>query len=708
MSLAGLSATAYLCSHAFSATTRSPAADRSLGSVLHYWCVLLPEALLEASAVSIARHLKRRRRRRQLELLQHSISQQHTAMAADASPLLSLSPSTAASQSSSPSADVTSPPLDRSPLLANAAAAANSDTAQQPPQLAESSPTSGALSLKPALKHALRAAQTPASSMVPLAPIPMSKNSSSSTSSSSSMSHLHLMRDGSSGGGCVSMDALLRARSCASAAAQISPQSGTDKDGINASLGALAMVPSVSTLSKSAQIKRLESQVVLMHRKCDSLREMVKCLDRELRDSRESRFHIDRSIIERARHVDFEITWRDRKIQELEAKLHARADGCDENTDGYTSGNIEDPEAASYSSAPFGRYLLRDADRTRKTTPQSRHNHPATTSEMSEDDIQFVAEAGDDCDDSAAHTDSAEVDESSDAESDAPDEIALPLNSGSLLSDTLVATESDTESDADDVTVTAGSLSQRPANQWLKERCVARSAGSDEEDFGYGSEESASSRLHAKSIESFSTVAPSQVYQGIVSGLESSRIMIDLDGTASQYNAKPAECLHTVMDATLKYCEINGLWKSNDDLHGLFTHYRPLFSHYFNAEDDQCCLLAALEGFCVAVSSRRPYHLKLLMTLYQLEVVGNDAIQLWYDSERPSANSQDLRVLCKQFVDWLDEQASDEDDDDDEEEEEEEEDDKEEGEDGEERSMAVEEQADGDVEEGEEVDDEEE
>jgi hypothetical protein len=163
--------------------------------------------------------------------------------------------------------------------------------------------------------------------------------------------------------------------------------------------------------------------------------------------------------------------------------------------------------------------------------------------------------------------------------------------------------------------------------------------------------------------------------------------MLDEEATASEIAAFVKEtCERNKIDNTgiipmLWTTLMKGVeWNKKEDLLAdqLLRHlklYAPTFRVFTTSTNVELLLLQKIQEYCYDNMSFMKLFQKIVMLLYKLEIVGEDAIIEWYKTGHVSKGKSVFLAQMEKMVTWLqnaEEESSDEDDDEDEEDEEEE------------------------------------
>ncbi|KAL2915124.1 hypothetical protein HK105_205228 [Polyrhizophydium stewartii] len=267
------------------------------------------------------------------------------------------------------------------------------------------------------------------------------------------------------------------------------------------------------------------------------------------------------------------------------------------------------------------------------TTTAAASAAPAiASSELSPDDIEFEHAASD-------HGSHADADADSDADSD-----ASPVHPpDSHDNDDHVADQDDDDDDDDEYADEEDQDDIKPVWAYAGFRhrdpaAVAACSAShrhDDEDFGYGSAESAPATVSPP--RSFAEHAPEQIFQALLANVQPLMLHVDIDDLATMLAAPAHDSLTAILDALVRICDL----------------YSTLVSCFIDDEDDQLFALFALERLRISVFARLPFFAKLVMVLFQLKLVELDAVVTWHDSCAPSKDPLDVRSPTCAFVQWF-------------------------------------------------------
>ncbi|KAL2912621.1 hypothetical protein HK105_207837 [Polyrhizophydium stewartii] len=374
--------------------------------------------------------------------------------------------------------------------------------------------------------------------------------------------------------------------------------------------------------------------VRLLSRKRDALAEAVRGLKKEVLLERDARFVVEKCLNERLCKMELELEFRDNEIVRLHDRQR-RFDALDIDLDRPDDDGCLPPYQAPGSriAAPpaHARCPLRRSQPSRQslaiitaTTTAAASAAPAiASSELSPDDIEFEHAASD-------HGSHADADADSDADSD-----ASPVHPpDSHDHDDHVVDQDGSNDNNNEIKPAWAHAGFRPRDPAAVAACSA-SPKHDDEDFGYGSEESASATVSPP--RSFAEHSPEQIFQALLANVQPSMLHVDIDDFATTLAAPAHDCLTAILDALVRICDL----------------YSTLISRFIDDEDDQLFALFALERLRISVFARLPFFAKFVMVLFQLELVESDAVVAWHDSRAPSKDPLDVRSQTRAFVQWL-------------------------------------------------------
>ncbi|KAL2911677.1 translation initiation factor eIF-2B epsilon subunit, GEF [Polyrhizophydium stewartii] len=335
---------------------------------------------------------------------------------------------------------------------------------------------------------------------------------------------------------------------------------------------------------------------------------------------RDARFVVEKCLNERLRKMELEIEFRDNEIVRLHDRQR-RFDALDIDLDRPDDDGSVPPVPSAITAT---------------TTAAA---SAIASSELSPDDIEFEHAASD-------HGSHADADADSDADSDASP--VHPPDSHDH-DDHVVDQDgsNDNNNEIKPIWAHAGFRHRDPA-------AVAASSAShkhDDEDFGYGSEESASATVSPP--RSFAEHAPEQIFQALLANIQPSMLHVNIDDLATMLATPAHDCLTAILDALVRICDLRDLWRSTDKLSAFLRRYSTVVSCFIDDEDDQLFALFALERLCVSFPARLPFFAKLVMVLFQLELVESDAVVARHNSRAPSKDPLDVHSQTRAFVQWL-------------------------------------------------------
>ncbi|KAL2911579.1 hypothetical protein HK105_208952 [Polyrhizophydium stewartii] len=431
----------------------------------------------------------------------------------------------------------------------------------------------------------------------------------------------------------------------------------------------VALCRSIASKQANKQGRRAVASrptVLLLSRKRDALAEAVRGLKKEVLLERDARFVVGKCLNKRLCKMELEIEFRDNEIVRLHDRQR-RFDALDIDLDRPDDDGCLPPYQAPGSriAAPpvHDRRPLRRSQPSRQspatitatTTAAASAASAIASSELSPDDIEFEHAASD-------HGSHADADADSDADSD-----ASPVHPpDSHDNDHHVADQDDDddddeyadEEDQDEIKPVWAHAGFRPRDPAAVAACSA-SHRHDDEDFGYGSEESAPATVSRP--RSFAEHAPEQIFQALLANIQLSMLHVNIDDLATTLAPPAHDCLTAILDALVRIHDLRGPWRSTNKLSAFLRRYSTLVSRFIDDEDDQLFALLALERLCVSVPARLPFFTKLVMVLFQLELVELDAVVARHDSRAPSKDLLDVRSQTRAFVQWFEEQDNNDD-----------------------------------------------
>ncbi|KAJ3299548.1 hypothetical protein HK104_008434 [Borealophlyctis nickersoniae] len=170
-----------------------------------------------------------------------------------------------------------------------------------------------------------------------------------------------------------------------------------------------------------------------------------------------------------------------------------------------------------------------------------------------------------------------------------------------------------------------------------------------EDEEGYGSEGS----VDGHSPSPFQLEGVNRLYQEVVSDVSPSTMAVDLDVLAERFGAGYQECVAVVMEAILKFLEVKGKIGSGDEVVKAFTRYNKLISRFIEEDGGQLSLLKQLELFCSKTASRTQHHIRVLMSLYKVDLVEPATIIEWFDGLTEGPAAKTIRDQARSFVAWV-------------------------------------------------------
>ncbi|KAJ8324286.1 Translation initiation factor eIF-2B subunit epsilon [Batrachochytrium dendrobatidis] len=426
-----------------------------------------------------------------------------------------------------------------------------------------------------------------------------------------------------------------------------------------------------SSTSTKAYVRRLEAQVRLLCRKREAMVESVRGLKKEVALEREARFVVETYLNERLRRMELELDFRDNEIlklrdrqREMDASMgYSDVDDYDANDETDSSFGKINASTALHSTLPSCSTLLSTKSPLKACTIRApipicilNNNTPdsPTSNQLSVDDTVLFGESPRSSTTACIAPCSNIFSKSVDMDDSDEDDETYSKNESASDTESIDTSTASIQHDGSSVS-TDTHLTP-----------IGRSSNKhDDEDFGYGSEESTSSHILSMALpHSFDEYAPAKIYQELLAEVAPSLLLVDIDDLATTLHATSHQCLVAVIQAALQICERKGHWMCKVKLVEFFQRYHILISRFIDNQSDQLLALAAIEEYCNGSLKRRAYHLKIIMCLYQLDVVDAELLITWFDRGIATNDLNDVRNLCSEFMDWLEEQVSDDDDDD--------------------------------------------
>ncbi|KAJ3226759.1 hypothetical protein HK099_004177 [Clydaea vesicula] len=170
----------------------------------------------------------------------------------------------------------------------------------------------------------------------------------------------------------------------------------------------------------------------------------------------------------------------------------------------------------------------------------------------------------------------------------------------------------------------------------------------NEIDSGCETIEEDESKIHENAVE--------LVLQQIISNSCAESVLQDLENYNFKYlfnfNVKLNK-LNVIVEALFKYFNLKNILDSEKKILQVFEKYNSAISKYVLSEKDQLQYLRLIEKLSITHDTHHRHHLKILKVQYRLELIEFNSLSLWFNQKSNDADSIQIRMLCKPFVDWL-------------------------------------------------------
>lgn len=363
--------------------------------------------------------------------------------------------------------------------------------------------------------------------------------------------------------------------------------------------------------------RNIENSYRAMKQKRDILKDTIKALQNELQRERESRFVVEKCHNERIEKLEFEIDMKEQEIinyedkeKLLKKKIHKLQKKLKKASLKTYATTSSCPSLPTFSLQNFNPFTFDEPisastnefinDEKGISEPIENNTEDLYYSSSEDENYIFVKESEDEsCSDS-----------SSDSESESEFD-----------------SDSDLNSDLDDIYDDESAPREIPKNSIYFNFGRRQSDNKDEEEEEL---EVGNGKVEQNPLTILRQEAYNCLYQSLVSELCASSILMDLDVKMDKKNFNSYTCISIILEALVHYLEAKKQLTNKEAIEALFIRYRPLILNYTDSEEDQMNLLVSLEDICIENSLRLQQHLRILMAIYNAELVDPHIIIQWY------------------------------------------------------------------------------
>ncbi|CAO3668495.1 hypothetical protein G6F70_008717 [Rhizopus microsporus] len=166
----------------------------------------------------------------------------------------------------------------------------------------------------------------------------------------------------------------------------------------------------------------------------------------------------------------------------------------------------------------------------------------------------------------------------------------------------------------------------------------------------------------AKKTEEFKKEIAQTIERSINEGHTVDTAALEVTGLRMSSNGSYTDVREVIVPIILDHIDANSPVQS---LKTVFSKWSALIGKMTHSPDDQLHVLQILQRYCATKEHLNKIFLGALQLLYDSDVVEEDAIRAWYNSESSRSNPLEskLRDRATKFIEWLDE-AEEEDSDD--------------------------------------------
>ncbi|CAG8300240.1 unnamed protein product [Penicillium salamii] len=220
--------------------------------------------------------------------------------------------------------------------------------------------------------------------------------------------------------------------------------------------------------------------------------------------------------------------------------------------------------------------------------------------------------------------------------------------------------EEEDDDDDDDVSVASSGLVYRMPGLSLSSVSIS-TLSSDVSDNSWGQSEG-SLLSDDEESDNFHHDASISLYDSLREGVAADVVQLELVTLRMTANASDNQVRRAIVEAFMKHIEqlMEGGKGAGPAVNGVFNAYkevieRTLFDRTKDQKNDQVDLLLLLQQDLVNRNKGDTVLLFTAKSLYELELVEEEAYDQWWNDER-SSNTEEMRTVrtqAQQFVDWL-------------------------------------------------------
>jgi len=363
--------------------------------------------------------------------------------------------------------------------------------------------------------------------------------------------------------------------------------------------------------------KYLDSHLKSVKKKRDTFSELVQELKNELQRERQARFMVEKIHSEKVERLLFEDDMKDREIDELKnGKRELEAKICKLKEDlahykeklkvkseYYRKKYNRSPTQRLYDNLGGGNIGKYESDRSTIFNEDSDYDAYSSASLCN---IDFEADSKSDKSDNSSIPDK---------------KIMKNINNSEI--------ESDYDDDDDDYNPGANGKIEIPKDSPYYEIFNKTEEKDSLEDLEYEEDNNEYVEIN------FFNETTDEITHKLMSDLNATSILVDVyEKMIDRYpQATSSDWIYVTLTSFLRFFELKNMLTNNQFIQAAFKKYKKLLVRCMETPDDQLDLLNALEILCVKNQQRLHQHLRILMTLYEVELVEPYTITKWYTSK---------------------------------------------------------------------------
>lgn len=160
------------------------------------------------------------------------------------------------------------------------------------------------------------------------------------------------------------------------------------------------------------------------------------------------------------------------------------------------------------------------------------------------------------------------------------------------------------------------------------------------------------SKVQVSDIEKFRAEVGRTVVRAVTGGHKMETLVLEVNSLKYAYDASFLESAGSIFDGLMSTLDASLSVKS---LTSLLTKWGPVFAKFLMDEEEQTEFVFRIQEFCEREGNAKfvKFFQNMLHTLYDVDVLTEDAIIAWADEQQESGEDLQFVSQCKKLLEWL-------------------------------------------------------